>query len=93
MLEGLFIDNLDTIFTLAILSTAILAGKWSWRLCSELPKVYDSPQSMQLVSCAIELNKQDGSDWILDARKQIAMSIRHKTAPDDEGDGEALLLS
>ncbi len=93
MLEGLLIDNWETVFTLAILSTAFLAGKWSWRLCSELPKVYDSHITMQLSSSAREQSRKNSSDWILDARKQISMSVRHKTAPDDDEDGVSLLLS
>lgn len=91
LLEGLFIENWDIFIVIATLSTIFLAGKWSWHLCSELPKMYDTYLPIQSIVCSKETMRYGGRVWVFSIRRRIFMYVCCKIAS-NEGDGLSLLL-
>lgn len=87
MIEGFLVDYGETMITIAILSTIFIGGRWSFRLFSELPNIYDSHKRMSFYTSVRQSYELTANVWMLDARKQIAMSIRHKISPENDDDG------
>ncbi|WP_416826056.1 hypothetical protein [Ectobacillus polymachus] len=92
MMESFLFDYGNTMITIAILSTIFLGGRWSFRLFSTLPSIYDSHRRLSFPTDVQQSYELIANVWVFDVRKQIAMSIRHKIAPDNDEDGISSLL-